>query len=108
MLRQRRRLLDRHRRAEEDPVLPVECLGDERHDRRPPTAEQKGVYRFAGLLLSDAWALRGGRRKSRVRVRSRLVRLGRPVVALPVDRMLRRLTGHALPPDVARRSGRSW
>ena len=85
-------------------MLPVECLGDERHDRRPPTAEQEGVYRTPGRvlpLLGDAWALRGRRRKSRVRVRSRLVRLGRPVVALPVDRMLRRLTGHALPPDVA-------
>ena len=29
------------------------------------------------------------------------VRLGRPVVALPVDRVRGRLAGHALPPDVA-------
>ena len=34
-------------------------------------------------------------------MRGRRLGLGRPVVAVPVDRVRRRLAGHALPPDVA-------
>ena len=40
-----------HRRAEEDAVLPVEGLGDQRHHGRAAAAEQEGVDRHAGRVL---------------------------------------------------------
>src|SRR6185503_7618106 len=65
--------------------------------------EEEGVDWHAGRvlpLLRDAWTLRRGCGEARVRMRGRLVRVGGPFVALPVDRMLGRLAGHPLPPDV--------
>ena len=72
--------------------------------RRAAAAEQEGVDRHAGGVLPlrrDRGALRCRRRETRVGVRGRGLRLGRPVVALPVDRVRGRLARQPLPPDVA-------
>ncbi len=104
LARGRRGRLDRHRGAEEDAVLPVERLGDEGHRARPPAAEQEGVDRHSVGVLplgGDRGALGRGGREARVRVRRGIVGVRRPVVAVPVDRVVGRLAGHPLPPDVA-------
>ncbi len=96
--------LHRHGRAEEHAVLPVERLRHEGDDGRPAPAEQEGVDRNAPGVLPlgrDGGALRRRRREPGVGMRGRLIRIGRPVVAQPVDRVLRRLVGHPLPPHVA-------
>ena len=69
--RPRRRSSRGHRRAEEDAVLPVEGLLDQRHHGRAATAEEEGVDRHAGRVLplvGDRRALRGRGREAGVRV----------------------------------------
>ena len=77
----RRGLLRRDRRAHEDAVLPAARLGDERHVRGTPAAEEDRVDRHAVVrvpVVGDLRALGGGDREARVGVRGRPTGVGRP------------------------------
>ena len=101
-----------HRRAHEDAVLPVEGFVDQRHHGGAAAAEEEGVDRHAGRVLPlgrDRGALRGRRGEAGVRMRRRFVRVGRPVVAVPVDQRARAARRSSPPTRCRRRrSWRSW
>ena len=88
--------------------IPVEGFIDQRHRGGAAAAEDEGRNRHALRVfpfLINRRALRSRRGKARIRVR-RLAAgfLGdfrRPVLALPVDGVRRRVLGHAFPPHVA-------
>ena len=100
----RRGLLGAHRGADEHAVAPVARLVDERHGRGAAPTEEHGRDRDALRVLplvGDHRALRCRRAEPGVRVRRGGVGLRRPVLALPVGHVRRRLAVHALPPHVA-------
>src|SRR5690606_37793995 len=90
------------RRTEEDAVSTVSGLDDEGDVAGTATAEEDDVQRHRLLpVIRYLRALRGGDREARVRVRGGATRIGRPLVALPVDEVRRRGVGQPLPPHVA-------
>ena len=103
----RRGGLGAHGRGHVDALNPVAGLGDQRHGGRTSTAEDEGIDRHAlGIvpLRIDHRILRSRHGKARIRMRGLAATLAvgrRPVLALPVDQVSRRLFGHALPPDIA-------
>ena len=91
--------------ADHGAVVPVESLGDERNGLRATAAEEDRVDLDAlpvVVLRSRGRALSNRDAVTRVRVSGLAGRLVRtPLVAEPVDEVLRRVAAHALPPDVA-------
>jgi hypothetical protein len=86
-----------------DAVNPVARLGDQRIVVRRRPAEEDRVDRDARrvvVLGREDRALVDRLCRTGVRMARQLTRVGRPVVALPVDEVRGRLA-HALPPDVA-------
>ena len=89
------------------PCVPVARLVDERDRRLAAAAEEDRVDRHAvGVVVlgREHRALLGRGAEAAVgvgRLRARLAVCGRPVVAVPVGEVGRRLVGHALPPHVA-------
>ena len=103
-LQRRRGLTGGEKGADHGAVVPVAGLGDQRDGARAAATEEDRVDLHAapvvefvgrGRALGDGHAVTG------VRVSGRGSGLRRPVVALPVDEVLRRLAVHALPPDIA-------
>src|SRR5262249_41309419 len=84
-------------------VDPVTSLRHQRDRGLTAAAEEDRVDRHAvwGLVLvGEDRALLGRRTEAAGRVAGPLVQVRRPVLAVPVDQVRRRLA-HALPPDVA-------
>src|SRR5699024_8028671 len=90
--------------ADHGAVLPVVGLGDQRNGVGTTSTEEDRVDLDAlpvGELGSRGRALLDGHAVAGVRVCGGLVGPGSPVVALPVNEVLRSVAIHALPPDVA-------
>ena len=111
--RRRRRSLRSHRRPDIHPGTPVERLVHQRHRVRAPATEDKRADRHPVRILPsriDRRALRGRRRKSRVRMRrlppSFLRDRGRPTLPLPVRQLSRWFISQPFPPHAAFRSQR--
>ena len=87
-----------------DAVLPVVALEDQGEVPAHPPAEQEGADGHARRVLPlriDGGTLGGGGGETGIGVGRGATAARGPVVALPVDQMLGRLLGQALPPDVA-------
>src|SRR5262249_49517845 len=93
-----------HCRGHVNAECPVEGLLDQRHNAIAASAENESRDRYALRIIEifvHYRTLRDRRRKASVRMRGRLLVGGRPIVALPIDRICWRLAVHALPPHVA-------
>ena len=92
-------------RTQEDAVVPVEGLMDERYRTRPTAAEEDCADRHALRVLPcriDYRALRCGRREAGVGMRARFAGLRVPLFASPVDEFpLGRIGADPFPPDIA-------
>lgn len=92
-----------HGGADEDAVLPVEGLEDERGGLGAAAAEDDGRDGHAARVVhlgADAGALFGGHREAAVRVGGLLGRAARPGFALPVGGLFGGLFVGALPPGL--------
>ena len=85
-------------------MFPIERLENERHRVAPSSAENDRANRHADAIFHmriEHRIVLHRCRKTGIRVRRFIFGIGRPIVATPIDRMLRRGAVLAFPPSVA-------